>query len=84
MNLESVRKIWVLIGSVVFAINADWIPDLVKGFFSPDGTQLVFAAVGAIVALYQFAKARTGVNKGVSAQSVAGTSYYINPFKAAA
>lgn len=82
MNLESIRKIWVLIGSVVFAINADWIPDVVKGVFSAEGTELVFAAIGAFIALWQFTKSRTGENKGVSAQSVAGAAYWF-PFKPA-
>lgn len=63
MNLESIRKIWVMIGSVVVALNVSWIPDIITGVFSAEGTELVFAAIGAVIALFQFAKSRTGEGK---------------------
>ena len=87
MSMESIRKIWVLIGSVIFAINADWIPEIVKGVFAPEGTELVFAAIGAVLALWQFVKSRTGEGgpSELNAEEKKVTIMYaLNPFAKAA
>lgn len=81
MNLENIRKIWVMIGTILFALNADWIPDIIKGVFSATGTELVFAAIGAIVALYQFVKARAGQQPEALTTRETGYWYILNPFK---
>jgi hypothetical protein len=84
MNLETIRKIWVMIGSVIVALNASWIPDIITGFFQPEATELVFTALGALVALWQFVKSRTGSGDQPEAlKKSAGIGYMLNPFKAA-
>lgn len=81
MNLENIRKIWVLVGSVLAAIGGAWLPGVVGDLFSPEGTDIVFRAVFAIAALYQFVTKRTGQQpEGLKANGT-DIGYLLNPFK---
>ena len=63
MSLESIRKIWVLIGTLLATLSLDFIPQVVLDLFQETGTGLVFGFLGAAAALFQFVKARTGQQK---------------------
>lgn len=84
MDLESIRKIWTILGTLVALLGSKapvWLVDIL----GPTGTELVFAVVGAAVALFQFVKSRTGKDKPaeLNANPVNTTVYMLNPFKAA-
>ena len=88
MNIITAQKIWVMVGAVIMALNADWIPDIVKGIFEPEGTDLIFTAFGAVVAVFQFVKRRTNPNPDMPEPEAltkpARLAYLINPFAKAA
>lgn len=86
MKLESIQKIWVMIGSIIVGLNASWIPDLVVDAVSPEATNIIFTAVGAVVAVFQWFKSRTGDDKPQALRTEGEESsiaYMINPFKSA-
>ena len=87
MKIESIQKIWVMIGSIIVGLNASWIPQLVVDAVSPEATQIIFTAVGAVVAVVQWFKNRTGSDKPQQLRSEKGSgaslAYMINPFKSA-
>lgn len=60
MSLENIRKIWILIGSVLTALNLAFMPEWLNNLFSVEGTGYVFAAVTAAITLFQFTTGRTG------------------------
>ena len=88
MSLETIRQIWGMIGAVVVALNAGWIPDIIQGVFEPAVSELIFTALGAIIAVYQVLKARKGDNPDLPAAYKTGSKsvawYAINPFASAA
>lgn len=88
MSIASIQKIWAMIGAVIIALNASWIPDIVKGVFEPEATELIFTAIGAVVAVWQFVKSRTNPNPtGPEPEALtkpASIMYTLNPFKSAA
>ena len=88
MSIESIQKIWGILGALVVGLNADWIPALVYDAVSPEATNLIFTAVGAVVAVFQFFKARTGKDKPQELRAEkdvdnVSLAYIFNPFKKA-
>lgn len=83
MSLENIRKIWVLVGTLLAAMGASWLPGIVGDLFSAEGTDLVFRAITAVMALYQFSTKRTGKANTPQTLSTNGTpiGYVLNPFK---
>lgn len=80
MNLETIRKIWVILGSLVAGFA--FVPDWIKNLFSDSGTSAVFGVVAAVLALLQFLPFRTGENKPaeLKADKPNKLIYAINPF----
>lgn len=60
MKIESIQKMWILIGSILGTLSFTWMPGWLPDLFGPEGTQLVFAAANAVIALVQFLPFRTG------------------------
>lgn len=84
VKLENIRKIWLLVGTLIATLGLPWIPEIVNQLFSVEGTEIIFQAFGAIIAAYQFITKRVGDPEVVSAKSVNMWAYGLNPFKAAA
>jgi hypothetical protein len=88
MNLETIRTIWAMIGAVIVALNASWIPDIIKGVFEPEASELLFMAIGSLFSLWQMLKARRGGTPVEPEAYRTGQKskiwYAINPFAKAA
>ena len=89
MSLENIRKIWVLIGSVLTALNLAFMPEWLNNLFSVEGTGYAFAAATAVITLWQFVSSRTGEAEDGEPQAYSTgekskVAYLLNPFKAAA
>lgn len=62
MTIDKIQKMWLLIGGILTGFGFSWMPDFVLQLFGPEGTDLVFRAIMAISALWQFTKSRTNPN----------------------
>lgn len=60
MKIETIQKIWAIIGTLLATLNPTFLPLWVTDLFGPEGTQLVWSVFNAIVALWQFLPFRTG------------------------
>jgi hypothetical protein len=63
MSPENIRKIWVVIGTLLATLNLPFIPEFVIKIFGPEGTDIVFTVIGSVLALIQFLGFRTGEDK---------------------
>ncbi len=90
LSIETIQKLWIMIGTVIATLGLPWIPEIVNDLFSTAGTEVLFQGVFAVAALWQFVSSRTGKDKEVEGQELkmqsAGATmwYMVNPFKAAA
>jgi len=88
MSIESIQKMYVLLGGLLVGLNASWIPQLVLDAVSPEATQIIFTAIGAVVAVFQWFKSRTGKGKPQELRTEknvdsASLAYIFWPFKKA-
>jgi hypothetical protein len=93
-NLETIRKIWVLVSTLVLTISLPNMPELVTNLFSEVGTNMFFGlielgvdAYAALGLFLQFLKKRTGEDQPQALQiksTGAKISYVLFPWKAAA
>lgn len=82
MKVETIQKIWAIIGTLLATLNPTFLPVWVTDLFGPEGTQLVWSVFNAIVALWQFLPFRTGENKpaGLRREPKNLVYYGFNPF----
>lgn len=60
MSIETIQKMWILLGGILGTLSFTWLPDWIPNLFSAEGTQVVFAAINAVIAVIQFLPFRTG------------------------
>lgn len=87
MNLEAIRKIWVLIGSIIASLSLN-LPPFIADLFQVEGTELIFTLLGSAITVYQFVSQRVGeqevqdpqVQQLKNVKFSGGVMYLINPF----
>jgi MFS-type transporter involved in bile tolerance (Atg22 family) len=60
MNIETIQKLWLLIGALLTGLSFSWVPGWVQTLFGPEASQYVFTAFSAISALVQLLPFRKG------------------------
>ncbi len=59
-DLDTIQKIWIILGTLIATLGMPWIPGFVTNIFSPEGTEIFFRLFGAIAGAWQFIDLRTG------------------------
>ncbi len=89
MNLENIRKAWVLLAGILLSIGGSWLPGWAQSLLGPEGTEMVFSVVMAVIALWQFLPIRTGEKEEGAPMAKLSSKkskvvYALNPFARAA
>lgn len=81
MKVETIQKIWAIIGTLLATLNPTFLPVWVTDLFGPEGTQLVWSVFNAIVALWQFLPFRTGKQVKEQLAMMSGTGREPKPLR---
>lgn len=94
INLETIRNVYIMIGTLLTTLNLPFIPEVITNLFSPEGQVLVFDVLQlaftlwtAAVTLYQFSAKRKGNTEGpqpLSTNDISSPARYLLPFSKAA
>lgn len=94
IDLETIRKFWVMLATTGVIKGLNWLPDYIKVLFTEAGTNLTFdtagilvAAFSAVVGWWQFTTGRTGKDKPLELRAEKSDSaswkYIVLPWKSA-